>query len=175
MSESIQERRRLFRMVRDISYFISLDESEQDYCCVTKPFLLDRLLGTIGLKSRHILCTFRWEDLPLPADVMKHSHDAEDTHEYLEVFTPEDGKWVKVDPNWDSRLRSSFNIAEWDGVHDTILAVTPLRTYSPEESEEIIKAEEAQDASARIAYIERNRDFFQSLNVWLAHQRVKRA
>jgi len=175
MNDTLKERVRLFRIVRDIPYYISLEDSMQDYSCVIKPFLLDRLLSTLGVKSKHILCTFRWGDLSLPRSVLEHAHDPEDTHEFLAVFVPERAEWVTVDPNWDSSVGHIFRVAEWDGLSDTCLAVTPIKTFSAEESAKIIQEEDTQDPSIRYAYLERNKDFFQAFNRWLVDQRVKRA
>lgn len=170
----IEERVRFFKIVRDIPYYIATGEDEQDYCCVTKPLILDKMFTTLGLKSRHILCTFRWQDLGLPPDILELPHDDVDTHEYLEVLIPETDAWVKVDPNWDSWIKNSkISIADWDGLHDTILAVAPLEVYSPEESAKIIAEEEEGDPEVRKAYLEKNAQFFKSLNRWLESQRVK--
>lgn len=163
-----------FRIVRDIPYRIALAEGEQDYCCATKPMILDRLLSTLGLRCRHILCSFRWEDLNLPRHLVTLTHDEIDTHEYLEVLVPETQAWLKVDPNWDIWIRSpSIPIAQWDGLHDTILAVKPLETYSPEKSANLIAEEDQADPEARSAYLKKNAKFFRELNRWLQSQRVK--
>lgn len=170
----IEQRIRYFRIARDIPYYIATGEDEQDYCCATKPLILDKLLATLGLKSRHILCTFKWEDLGLPAGILELPHDDVDTHEYLEVWIPETGAWVKVDPNWDNWIRNpKIPIADWDGLRNTILAVTPLEVYSPQESAKIIAEEEEGDPEVRRAYLEKNTQFFKSLNGWLESQRVK--
>jgi hypothetical protein len=157
-------------MVRDIPYYIAVSDKEQGYECVTKPEILDRLLQTIELKSRHIICEFRWEDLRLPKEILKLPHEDPETHEYLEVWIPERKKWVKVDPTWDSRLRPKLPIAEWDGLSNTKLAVIPIKILSPEESAAFI----AQDiGEEREKYMERNRKFFIALNRWLESIRKK--
>lgn len=174
VSTEREERVRLFRIVRDIPYFIATEQGQQDYCCATKPLILNKLLSTMGLKCRHILCTFKWVDLGLPKDILKLPHDETDTHEYLEVWIPEIGAWARVDPNWDSWIKNrSIPIADWDGLHDTILAVKPLETYSPEESAKIVAEEEQVDTELRRAYLDKNSQFFNGLNLWLESQRVK--
>lgn len=170
MDSQITERIRLFKIVRDIPYYIAIGD-EQGYQCVTKPEILDRLFQTIGLKSRNIICEFRWEDLDLPKEILKLPHEYPDTHEYLEVWIPERERWVKVDPSWDSRIQhSKITISEWDGLNDTKLAVIPIKTLSPEESTAFI----AQDAGEeREKYMERNREFFIALDRWLESIRKK--
>lgn len=174
--KSTQERVKYFRIVRDIPYYIGLNEKEQDYCCLTKPLILDRLLRTLDVETRHILCQFKWSQLPLPKDILAIPHDDEDTHEYLEVRLPETGTWVRVDPNWDKPLKSlGLSVAEWDGHHDTQLAVSPLTVYSAEESARMIAAEDETDPKIRLDYIERNFTYFRAINQLLQSQRVKSA
>lgn len=165
MASEIDERIRLFKMVRDIPYYIAVNDGEQGYECVTKPEILSRLLRSIGLKTRDIVCYFKWDDLGLPKNILNVPHDDPETHGYIEVFIPETNKWVKTDPNWDGRLEhSKLSIADWDGLTDTKLAVIPIKTLSPEESTVF----NSQDIGAeREKYMERNRKFFIALNKWL--------
>lgn len=170
MRSQITERIRLFKIVRDIPYYIAVG-NEQGYQCVTKPEILDRLLRTIGLKSRHIICEFRWKDLGLPKEILKLPHEDPETHEYLELWIPERKRWVKVDPNWDSRIQYlKIPISEWDGLNDTKLAVTPIETLSPEESTAFITQDTGREMEK---YMERNREFFIALNKWLESIRKK--
>jgi hypothetical protein len=165
MSSKITERIRLFKMVRDIPYYIAVNEGEQGYECVTKPEILSKLLRAINLKTRDIVCYFKWHDLGLPKEILKIPHEDPETHGYIEVFIPEKNKWVRVDPNWDSRINyPKIPIAEWDGLSDTKLAVTPLKILSPEESASF----NSQDiGDEREKYMERNKAFFNALNKWL--------
>jgi hypothetical protein len=161
-------------MVRDIPYYIAINEDEQDYCCATKPLILDKLLTTLGLKCRHILCTFKWEDLNLPTHVLQMPHEDVDSHLYLEVWIPETRRWTKVDPNWDNWIKNpNIRAANWDGLHDTALAVKPLETYSAREGAKIIAELEQGGTKVRRPYLDKNRQFFESLNKWLESQRVK--
>jgi len=162
----LEERKRLFRMARDIPFRTALSIEEQGYACVAKPEILDRMLKTIGLESRHIICKFRWEDLGFPEKVLKYEHEDPETHEYLEVFIPEKDQWVKVDPNWDSRINhSGIPIADWNGKTNTKLAVEPVETFSPEKSKEFIERDSEEEV--RKEYFERNREFFRAMNKWL--------
>jgi arylamine N-acetyltransferase len=166
MEHDIEERKRLFRLARDIPFRTALSIQDQGYACVAKPEILDRMLQTLGLESRHIICKFNWEDLGVPDDVLEHDHETPETHEYLEVYLPEEDKWVKVDPNWDSKIQHpEIPIAEWDGKTDTKLAVKPVETLSPEESKEFIEQDSTKEA--RKDYFKRNREFFKAMNQWL--------
>jgi hypothetical protein len=174
MDKVMTERVRFFLIAREIPYYIGLKDDEQDYSCVTKPLVLDKMLATLGVESRHIICTFRWSDLSIPEQILAIPHDDEDTHEYLEVRIPETGQWVRVDPNWDSRLRDTgLPVADWDGMHDTVLAVKPLKTYPPEESARIIAKEDELDPEIRQEYLDKNREFFAAINRWLYSHRMK--
>ena len=170
MGYKIAERIRLFKIVRDIPYYVAVG-NEQGYECVTKPEILDRLLQTIGLKSRHIICEFRWEDLGLPKALLNLPHEDPETHEYLEVWVPEKKKWVKVDPTWDSKIQHpKIPIAEWDGLNDTKLAVNPVMVFSPKESTAFIAQDTGEE---REKYTEKNRRFFIALHKWLESIRKK--
>ncbi|MCL0050873.1 hypothetical protein M1N22_03430 [Dehalococcoidia bacterium] len=167
----IEERIRLFRIVRDIPYYISTG-TEQDYSCATKPFILDIFLRSRGLEVKHVLCTFKWEKLGLPEELLAIPHDPEETHEYLLVFVLENNRWVKVDPTWDSRIQHpSIPITEWDGLNDTSIAVPVERAWSPEESEKLIEEEENMPEEERAEYLKRNGEFFKAFNRWLESQR----
>lgn len=167
----IEERIRLFKIVRDIPYYISIGD-EQDYSCATKPFILDILFKSLGLEVKHILCTFKWEKQDLPKELLEISHDPTETHEYLLVLIPEKNRWVKVDPTWDSRIQlPAFPIAEWDGLSDTPIAVQVERTWSPEESKKLIAEEENMSNEERAEYLKRNGEFFSAFNKWLESQR----
>lgn len=163
----IEERIRIFKFVRDIPYFIGLG-NEQDYSCATKPVYLDKLFKSIGLEVKHILCTFKWEKIGLPKELLDIPHDAIETHEYMLVFIPEKKRWAKVDPTWDSRIQHpAFPIAEWDGMGDTSIAVPLEHQWSPEESEKL----SAEEDENREEYLERNGKFFIAFNKWLESQR----
>lgn len=129
-SISIPERIKIFEIVRDIPYHIGLD-GEQDYCCATKTPLL--MLALSPLKTRYKVCDFRWDDLPLPKKILKLHHEPIDTHAYLEVYVPERGVWVALDPTLDSGLGKHLKIAKWDGLSSTSLAVNALRVWPDSE------------------------------------------
>jgi len=168
---SIEERVRLFRIVRDIPYYVSLGE-EQDYSCATKPFLLDILFRSLGLEIKHVLCSFEWEKQGLPEELLRIPHDRTETHEYLLVFIPENQQWVIVDTTWDSRIQHpGCPISHWDGLSDTPIGVVVEHTWSPEESERLIAEEDNMSPEERTEYMKRNNGFLAAFNKWLESQR----
>lgn len=170
MEQEIQERIRLFKTARDIPFRTPLSIKEQGYACVAKPEILDRLLQTLGLESRHRITKFRWEDHNIPEKIMEHTHEDPETHEYLEVKIPETAQWVEVDPTWDSRIKhEKFPTLEWDGKTGTGLAVKPVEKLSVKESKEFIEQDSTEEA--RKEYFDKNREFFRALNKWLQEKR----
>jgi arylamine N-acetyltransferase len=153
-------------LARDIPFRAPLSIEEQGYACVAKPEILGRMLQEIGLETRQRVTKFRWEDHDLPDRILDLSHEDPETHEYLEVRIPETGRWVEVDPTWDSRIRhSKFPELEWDGKTGTGLAVEPVEKLSVKESKEFIQKDSTEEARRR--YFEENKEFFRALNRWL--------
>ncbi len=155
------ERVRIFRIVRDIPYYIAIG-NEQDYSCSTKAEICQKMLYPLGLKSRYRICQFRWEELGLPKKILKFPHEDPEYHQFLEVYIPEKRTWVTVDPTWDSGLQKIFEIAEWDGISNTKLAVPTNKIYSPRKSLSLI--EEFNDPEEMKNYLNYNRKFFVALN-----------
>ena len=167
---NLDERKRLFVMARDIPFRTPLFLEEQGYACVAKPEILDRMLQTLGLETRHRITKFRWEDHGIPEKILKYAHEDPETHEYLEVKIPETGEWAEVDPTWDSRIQhEKFPALEWNGKTGTGLAVNPLEKLSVKESKEFIEQDSTEEA--RREYFEKNSEFFKALNKWLQAQR----
>ena len=123
-----------FEAVRDIPYYIATGD-EPDFCCFSKAEILLRRFRELGLQARSVLTRFRWEDLPLPEELLRLEHVELEHHRHVEVFLPAVGRYVQVDPTWDAPLKAVFPLAEWDGQADTQIAVPVLRTYSPEDGE----------------------------------------
>jgi hypothetical protein len=168
--KTVEERIKLFKFVRDVPYYIAVD-LEQDYCCTTKSVMLQKLLASEDIESRLIRCTFSWEESNLPKEILDLFKDKEEAHQYLEVKIPESGQWVKVDPTWDIKLSNLFEISEWDGLHDTLLAVQSTKTFSPEESLKLALEEDIGDTEVQ-EYLKRNKDFYIAVNKWLEENRT---
>jgi len=167
---TIQDRKSAFYFIRDIPYKIQLTVDEQDYCCSTKAEMLARLLKPLNLETRFMICKFNWYDTPIPKDILALTENDIVTHQYLQVFTPETNSWVNCDPTWDIGLKNAgFEIEEWDGIHDTGVAVKSLHTYSPEESADLIKG--YADKEKLKDELETHHQLYKALNKWMNIQR----
>ncbi|MBW3023307.1 hypothetical protein KY308_04340 [Candidatus Woesearchaeota archaeon] len=163
-SKSLKKRIFFFNFVRDIPYHNSI-HGEQEYSCGTKTDILKKLLQSIRIKSREILCQFNWEDLGLPKNMLRHHYEKPEYHQFLEVFIPETKKWVAVDPTWDIKLKKKFQISSWDGITSTNLAVKPIKIFSVSETKKLNK--KFDNPEIMKAYLERNRPFFIEMNKYL--------
>jgi len=173
MSANVAERIKLFRTVRDIPYRIGLAPGDTDYCCATKTPLLQKLLGTAGLRSRRVYCRFLWQDTELPRAVFKKAPEPEAGHEFLEVFIPEKKKWVAVDPTWDSGAKTvGLPIASWNGLGATALAVKPIKIFSPKESAAVFAQIDKTPPRVWANFLKQNRAFFSAINDWLERNRA---
>lgn len=117
---NIKLRQKLFFAVQDIPYRIG--SQENDASCVAKTKLLGELLTRTGLKCRVIKCDVRWKDVGLPKYLLKMTQRPVVNHFFLQVYIPETKKWVSVDPTWDPSFKKVFNINNWDGQSDTVIA-----------------------------------------------------
>ena len=142
MTSSLADRIKAFEEVRDVPYHIDLLHRDLDHSCVGKRKLLQAKLAAIGIDSRPICCTFRWDTTPLPSEIFAKASRPTSGHEFLEAFIPENKKWVWVDPTWDSSLKTAgFPIAEWDGLNPTILAVTHDTIFSADISATMVEGD----------------------------------
>jgi hypothetical protein len=170
MNKVVAQRIAAFREVRDMPYYIAT-RGENDCCCSSKAYLLEKKLRALGLQCRHVLCWFTWESLRLPASVLAIAHEKIPSHQFLEVQIPETKDWVVVDPTWDSGLSRIFQVNDWDGMTATACAVPIYRLCTAEESAKIFK--ECEDSGAMSAYFEDQGPFLRAVNVYLQEARSK--
>jgi len=156
-----------FKKVQQIPYRIQLSISEGDYSCTGKAAQLKELLEKAGYKVRYIVCEFRWSDLGLPQNLLNVKHEDSCTHTYLEAFI--DGKWIKIDPTWDSALHRILPVATWNGKSDTVLAVKPFNTFSAQKSAEIMS--NVNDSEV-LEDLKKNGAFYKAFNDWLEIERT---
>ena len=123
-SQNIKLRIKLFNSIRDIPYLIG--QKEVDASCYAKTKILGDLLIRTGLNCQVFYCQFLWKNLRIPKKLLDLTKKPYSRHYFLKVYIPERKKWVYVDPTWDKGLRTKFKISEWDGLSNTILAVSPL-------------------------------------------------
>ena len=75
----MEQRIQAFQKVRDIPYYISAGD-EPDYCCLSKSQMLSDELKKLGIKSRLVITTFRWEDTETPESVLSIAHPDPEEH-----------------------------------------------------------------------------------------------
>jgi len=173
MNSNIAERIKLFRLVRDIPYRIGLSLDDADYCCATKAPLFQKLLSTIGVKSRRVYCRFLWKDMPFPRAVIAKSPQPDCLHEYLEVFVPEKKKWVVADPTWDNGMKAAgLTIVNWNGLSATPLAVRSVKFFSPVASAAMSRKIENLSPKEWKDFYKQNRAFFGAINDWMEKNRA---
>jgi hypothetical protein len=162
---------KIFNQVRDIPYRIPLTLQETDYCCSGKSVILKSKLEKIGLKVRFAVGCFYWSSFILPDLVVDISHDKDCTHTWIEVYL--NNVWVKLDSSWDRALNTVFPIAQFDGKHDTILAVKIEDYFSQEKSEKIMNNQEKSESEELIQDLEKNAKFYEAFNNYLEETRNK--
>jgi len=97
--------------------------------CSGKHYLLGALYEHIGVSVRHVLCTHRFNESPLPfpdsIQALLNKDEIVDVHNYLQIHV--DGDWLDVDATWELWLREfGFPVTEdWDGKTSMLLTVVP--------------------------------------------------
>jgi transglutaminase-like putative cysteine protease len=125
----------LFEHVRDLPYEYPASRDPGDVLrrkrgsCSGKHYLLGELFRRLGLPVRHMICTHRFNDSPIPfpdeMQALLGKNEIVDLHDYLQVSI--DGAWVDVDATWELALRDyGFPVTdEWDGRSSMVLTVYP--------------------------------------------------
>lgn len=152
-----------FERIRDLPYHIST-RGEQDFSCVTKSQLLHEALGQLGVKSRFVTCSFKWEELHLPGEFASFNGVEHDYHQFLEVQIPGTNNWVDVDPTWDRGLAGILPVAEWDGRSSTTIAVPVSKRWYEDADAYMIDAREFEQDRATTKFID-------AFNLFLARER----
>jgi hypothetical protein len=150
----------IFNNIRDLPYKIPLSLNEEDVCCSGKHKILKDILIKHGYKARYRVCSFQWDSINLPPDILNIPHENFSTHVYLEIFI--NGKWLDMDTTWDSGLKSIFPINEWDG-NQNIIAVPVIKKFSLKKSQEIMNNEDKEEI---IKDLKINGEFYKALNNW---------
>ena len=156
-----------FIKIRDLPYWIPLTLAEPDECCTGKAKMLFEILKQGGYSVRYRVCKTRWSDLNFPPEIIAIPHGDESSHTYLEICI--DGNWKIVDATWDSKLRKTFTINDWDGESDNVAAFPIREILSPEKSEDYIQHILTSDAI--VADLKVNREFYRAVNEWLEKKR----
>jgi hypothetical protein len=161
-----------FTFVRDIPFRMPLSVGDPDHTCLRKHIILKTLLSSLGLKARYALCRFSWNSLNIPESLKQIPHE-DVTHVYLEVYNKEQTRWMTVDATWDKGLASKLPVSEWDGRSDTIIAVKPIESLKPIESQEEFDKLINEPALQKwlslplSSPLKVNGKFFEALNKWV--------
>src|SRR5262245_20479686 len=125
----------LFERVRDLPYQYPASRDplavlrDRTGSCSGKHYLLGALFRRQGVPVRHMVCTHRFNDSPMPfPDHMQEllrKNEILDVHDYLQISV--DGQWLDVDATWPLGLRD-FGLPtteDWDGKSSMLLSVVP--------------------------------------------------
>lgn len=97
--------------------------------CSGKHYLLGELFRMLGLRVRHMMCTHRFNESPLPfpeeMQAILRRNEVIDVHDYLQINV--DQAWIDVDCTWEAGLHNfGFPVSdEWDGRQSMLLTVIP--------------------------------------------------
>ncbi len=157
-----------FNQIRDLPYSIPLSFEGEDNCCNGKSKRFFQMLKDTGYKVRYRVCSYLWEELPLPKEILNIPHDPNPAHVYLEVFI--DNKWINLDPTWDPGLKNILPVNTWDGRSDTRIAVNPIKLFSLKESARIMSDQPKELIEEDLA---KNKEFYKAFNEWITSIREK--
>ena len=125
----------VFERVRDLPYAYPSSRDpvavlRQGFgSCSGKHYLLGEMFRMLGLQVRHMVCTHRFNEsplpFPLPMQEMLRKNEIVDLHDYVQIRV--DDGWVDIDATWERGLREfGFPVnEEWDGLRPMILSVVP--------------------------------------------------
>lgn len=163
----------IYNRIRDIPYAVIPDLiSPKQYIdmlklnrgsCTPKHFLLCNMYQRIGLDVLYAVYPFRWDgyEIIYPPELMKLARTMPLSY-HLACKVDIDGELILVDATLDPGLQKTGLPVnkEWDGVQDTLLAV------SPQGEEQLYHPSEAWLMQPRIAD-EQSLAFYNALNLWL--------
>lgn len=165
----------LFERVRDLPYQYpgSRDPSEVLRAgrgsCSGKHYLLGALFAELGLRVRHMMCTHRFNESPIPfpegmQEILRRN-EVLDVHDYLQIWLK--GDWVDVDGTWESGLHDfGFPVTQdWDGDHSMLLTVIPEEHIEVEGDPAKVKDEMLSRLSPRQRAL--RKQFLESLARWV--------
>ena len=171
----LRARNVLFERVRDLpySYPSSRDPAtvlqQGRGSCSGKHYLLGEMFRLLGLPVRHMICTHRFNESPLPfpppMQEMLRKNEIVDLHDYLQI-TVNDG-WVDIDATWERGLREfGFPVnEEWDGASSMILSVVPEDYTVAQRDPERLKEELLSKLTRRQRVL--RKQFLEALSNWI--------
>jgi transglutaminase-like putative cysteine protease len=170
-----QEVRRIFEAVRDIPFGFGphQDPASLLTCgygtCAPKHALLAQRFAALGLRTRFVYVTFRFDDMPgnFPPDLASLVHDGK-LRGHVALQLERDGRWLDVDATFDAPLaRSGFTVTlDWDGRRSMPLTVVPV--HREESLDEPARFEPLQSIHRETAL---PGSLVRRINAWLEEQR----
>jgi hypothetical protein len=132
----------IFERVRDIPFKFAPHHDAETLLqcgygtCAPKHALLAQLYQRLGLETRFVYVTFRFEEMPgeFPEDLRPLLYDGVVRgHTALQLRL--NGRWVDVDATFDRPLKTAGFVVteEWDGRSSMPLVVHPLTRVESEE------------------------------------------
>lgn len=123
----------LFKRVQGIPYFLLRHRDSRKLfrlnkgCCAEKAIWLGDKLKEMDIPVKYYLIKFKWEDLPIPKEIIRLMKKGPGCH--LALKAKVNNKWIWIDPTWDQRLeKGGFPVTKnWNGKTSTKLAVKPIK------------------------------------------------
>lgn len=165
----------LFTHVRDLpfQYPASRDAAEvlrsAGGSCSGKHYLLGELFRRLGLRVRHMMCTHRFNESPLPfpehMQALLRKNEIVDVHDYVQILV--DGEWLDIDCTWERGLREfGFPVNdEWDGRSSMLLSVAPEEHHEVNGEPSRVKDEILARLSPRQRAV--RKQFLHELGAWV--------
>ncbi|HVO25343.1 MAG TPA: transglutaminase domain-containing protein [Candidatus Margulisiibacteriota bacterium] len=174
-SDALRARVVLFERVRDLPYAYP---ASRDPCtvlqqgrgsCSGKHYLLGEMFRLLDLQVRHMICTHRFNESPLPFPApmqeMLRRNEIVDLHDYLQIRV-KDG-WIDIDATWERGLREfGFPVnEEWDGTSPMVVSVVPEDYAVAERDPERLKEELLSKLTPRQRAL--RKQFLEALSGWI--------
>jgi hypothetical protein len=165
----------LFERVRDLPYSYPSSRDPRTVLqqgrgsCSGKHYLLGEMFRLLGLPVRHMICTHRFNESPLPfpppMQEMLRRNEIVDLHDYVQIGVS-DG-WVDIDATWERGLREfGFPVnEEWDGTSPMLLSVVPEDYAVAERDPERLKEELLSKLTPRQRAL--RKQFLAALSGWI--------
>lgn len=181
--EPVAARINLFEKIRDLPYHYPASRKpldvlrERSGSCSGKHYLLGELYRRQGLPVRHMLCSHRFNDSPLPfpehmQDLLR-KNEILDLHDYLQISV--DGNWIDVDATWPLSLRD-FGLPttdDWDGKSPMTLSVIPDEQLDVVGDPAKVKEEHLSKLTPRQRML--RKQFLEALSQWVSELQAESA
>jgi hypothetical protein len=173
--DPLRARIALFERVRDLPYAYPSSRDpiavlrQGHGSCSGKHYLLGELFRMLGLRVRHMICTHRFNESPLPfpppMQEMLRKNEIVDLHDYVQISVNEG--WIDIDATWERGLREfGFPVnEEWDGTLPMLLSVVSEDHTVVQQDPERLKEELLSKLTPRQRML--RRQFLEALSGWV--------